>query len=225
MVCIGNDWDELLSDVFQSPEYARLRQFLIREYATQRVYPDMYDIFNALKRTPYCAVKCVILGQDPYHEQGQAHGLSFSVPRGVPQPPSLQNIFKELYDELGVDNRQGPGDLTQWADRGVLLLNTTLTVRAGAANSHHGQGWEIVTDAIIRKLSEREQPMVFLLWGRNARQKASLVTNPRHLVLQSAHPSPLSAHQGFFGCGHFAKTNAFLAENGMEPIDWKLTAQ
>lgn len=225
MVCIGNDWDELLRDVFQSPEYARLRQFLIREYATQRVYPDMYDIFNALKRTPYAAVKCVILGQDPYHEQGQAHGLSFSVPRGVPQPPSLQNIFKELYDELGVDNRQGPGDLTQWADRGVLLLNTTLTVRAGAANSHHGQGWEIVTDAIIRKLNERGQPMVFLLWGRNARQKASLVTNPRHLVLQSAHPSPLSAHQGFFGCGHFAKTNAFLAENGMEPIDWKLTTQ
>ena len=182
----------------------------------------MYDIFNALVFTPYSAVKCVILGQDPYHGEGQAHGLSFSVRKGIQPPPSLVNIFKEIYDDTGIDNRGGSGDLTYWAQQGVLLLNAALTVRAGTANSHHGMGWEQLTDAIIRHLNEREQPMVFLLWGGNARAKASLITNRRHLILQCPHPSPLSAYHGFFGCRHFSKTNAFLTANGMTPIDWRV---
>jgi len=223
MVHIGNDWDSILQDDFASESYQKLRQFLIQEYRTKRIYPDMYDIFNALKYTPYEAVKCVILGQDPYHGEGQAHGLSFSVRQGIQPPPSLVNIFKELRDDLGVDNIQsGSGDLTAWAKQGVLLLNAALTVRAGQANSHHGMGWEQLTDAIIRHLNDREQPMVFLLWGGNARAKAGLITNRRHLILQCPHPSPLSAYHGFFGCRHFSKTNAFLTENGMQPIDWKL---
>ena len=223
MVHIGNDWDSILHDDFASESYQKLRQFLIQEYRTKRIYPDMYDIFNALKYTPYEAVKCVILGQDPYHGEGQAHGLSFSVRQGIQPPPSLVNIFKELRDDLGVDNIQsGSGDLTAWAKQGVLLLNAALTVRAGQANSHHGMGWEQLTDAIIRHLNDREQPMVFLLWGGNARAKASLITNRRHLILQCPHPSPLSAYHGFFGCRHFSQTNAFLTENGMQPIDWKL---
>ena len=223
MVHIGNDWDSILQDDFASESYQKLRQFLIQEYRTKRIYPDMYDIFNALKYTPYEAVKCVILGQDPYHGEGQAHGLSFSVRQGIQPPPSLVNIFKELRDDLGVDNIQsGSGDLTAWAKQGVLLLNAALTVRAGQANSHHGVGWEQLTDAIIRHLNDREQPMVFLLWGGNARAKAGLITNRRHLILQCPHPSPLSAYHGFFGCRHFSQTNAFLTENGMQPIDWKL---
>ena len=220
MVHIGNDWDELLKDEFASESYQRLRQFLISEYRTKKIYPDMYDIFNALKYTPYAAVRCVILGQDPYHGEGQAHGLSFSVRAGIQPPPSLINIFKEIYQDTGIDNSGRGGDLTAWAKQGVLLLNAALTVRAGQANSHHGMGWEQLTDAIIRKLNEREQPMVFLLWGRNAREKAALITNRRHLILQCAHPSPLSAYHGFFGCRHFSKTNAFLQQNGMQPIDW-----
>ncbi|MBP0967254.1 MAG: uracil-DNA glycosylase [Oscillospiraceae bacterium] len=222
MVHIGNDWDEILAADFASESYQRLRQFLIQEYRTKRIYPDMYDIFNALKFTPYSAVKCVILGQDPYHGEGQAHGLSFSVRQGIQPPPSLVNIFKEIYDDTGIDNRSGSGDLTHWAEQGVLLLNAALTVRAGAANSHHGMGWEQLTDAIIRHLNEREQPMAFLLWGGNARAKASLITNRRHLILQCPHPSPLSAYHGFFGCRHFSKTNAFLTANGMTPIDWRV---
>ncbi|MBQ3940822.1 MAG: uracil-DNA glycosylase [Oscillospiraceae bacterium] len=222
MVHIGNDWDLLLKPEFESEWYQRLRQFLITEYRTHTVYPDMYDIFNALKYTPYEAVKCVILGQDPYHGEGQAHGLSFSVRQGVQPPPSLVNIFKEIYDDLGIDNRGGSGDLTSWAKQGVLLLNAALTVRAGQANSHQGMGWEQLTDAVIRLLNERLQPMVFLLWGGNARKKAALITNPRHLILQCPHPSPLSAYHGFFGCRHFSKTNAFLQANGMTPIDWSL---
>ncbi len=222
MVHIGNDWDALLAPEFQSESYQKLRKFLIQEYRTKTIYPDMYDIFNALKYTPYAAVKCVILGQDPYHGEGQAHGLSFSVRQGIQPPPSLVNIFKEIYDDLGVDNRSGSGDLTAWAKQGVLLLNSSLTVRAGQANSHQGMGWEQITDAVIRLLNEREQPMVFLLWGGNARRKACFITNPRHLVLQCPHPSPLSAYHGFFGCRHFSKTNEFLQANGMEPINWKL---
>ena len=222
MVHIGNDWDTILALEFASESYLRLREFLKREYATKRIYPDMYDIFNALKYTAYKDVKCVILGQDPYHGEGQAHGLSLSVRQGVQPPPSLVNIFKEIYDDLGIDNRGGSGDLTCWAKQGVLLLNAALTVREGQANSHHGMGWEQLTDAIILHLNEREQPMVFLLWGSNARAKASFITNPKHLILQCPHPSPLSASRGFFGCRHFSKTNAFLTANGMTPIDWRV---
>ncbi len=222
MVHIGNDWDALLAPDFASESYQKLRQFLITEYRTKRIYPDMYDIFNALKMTPYKDVRCVILGQDPYHGEGQAHGLSFSVKKGIQPPPSLVNIFTEIYNDLGIDNRGKHGDLTKWAQEGVLLLNAALTVRAGQANSHHGVGWEELTDAIIRKLNEREQPMVFLLWGGNARKKASLITNRRHLILQCPHPSPLSAYHGFFGCRHFSQTNNFLIANGMQPIDWSI---
>lgn len=222
MVHIGNDWDALLTPAFASESYRRLRQFLANEYRTHTVYPNMYDIFNALKYTPYSAVRCVILGQDPYHNEGQAHGLSFSVREGIAPPPSLVNIFKEICEDVGIDNRGKGGDLTPWAKQGVLLLNASLTVRAGQANSHAGMGWEQVTDEVIRLLNVREQPMVFLLWGGNARKKAALLTNPKHLVLQCAHPSPLSAYNGFFGCRHFSRTNAFLQQNGMAPIDWRI---
>lgn len=222
MVHIGNDWDALLASEFASESYQQLRQFLLTEYRTKTIYPDMYDIFNALKYTPYHAVKAVIIGQDPYHNEGQAHGLSFSVRRGIAPPPSLVNIFKELKDDLGVDNLGKHGELTAWAEQGVLLLNAALTVRAGQANSHRGMGWEPVTDAVIRHLNQREQPVVFLLWGANAKAKAALITNQHHLVLTCAHPSPLSAYQGFFGCRHFSKTNAFLEQNGIAPIDWRI---
>lgn len=222
MVNIGNDWDALLAPEFEAESYQQLRRFLITEYRTKTVYPDMYDIFNALKYTPYHAVKAVIIGQDPYHNEGQAHGLSFSVRRGIAPPPSLVNIFKELKDDLGVDNLGRHGELTAWAEQGVLLLNAALTVRAGQANSHRGMGWEQVTDAVIRHLNMRETPVVFLLWGANARAKTALITNPKHLVLTCAHPSPLSAYQGFFGCRHFSKTNAFLEQNGIAPIDWRI---
>ncbi len=222
MVNIGNDWDTLLAAEFQSENYRQLRQFLIQEYRTHTVYPNMYDIFNALKYTACKDVKAVIIGQDPYHNEGQAHGLSFSVRRGIAPPPSLINIFKEIKDDIGVDNLGKHGELTAWAKQGVLLLNAALTVRAGQANSHRGKGWEQVTDAVIRILDLRQQPVVFLLWGANARAKAQLITNPNHLVLTCAHPSPLSAYQGFFGCRHFSKTNAFLEQKGIPPIDWHI---
>ena len=222
MVHIGNDWDALLKPEFDSEYYQKLRRFLAEEYRTKRIYPDMYDIFNALKYTPYSAVRCVILGQDPYHNEGQAHGLSFSVRKGIQPPPSLVNIFNEIYNDTGIDNRGKHGELTKWAKEGVLLLNASLTVRAGQANSHSGMGWEQLTDAIIKLLNQREQPMVFLLWGSYARKKAVYITNPRHLVLQCAHPSPLSAYHGFLGCRHFSKTNDFLVKNGMPPIDWSI---
>ncbi len=222
MVNIGNDWDTLLADEFQSENYQQLRQFLIQEYRTHTIYPNMYDIFNALRYTAYCDVKAVIIGQDPYHGEGQAHGLSFSVRRGIAPPPSLVNIFKEIKEDIGVDNLGRHGELTAWAQQGVLLLNAALTVRAGQANSHRNKGWEQVTDAVIRHLNEREQPVVFLLWGANARAKSQLITNPKHLVLTCAHPSPLSAYNGFFGCRHFSKTNAFLKQNGIAPIDWSI---
>ncbi|MBP0984227.1 MAG: uracil-DNA glycosylase [Oscillospiraceae bacterium] len=221
MMRIGNEWDALLADEIKKDYYLRLREFLKKEYSTRTIYPPMNDIFNALRRTSYSDVKAVILGQDPYHGAGQAHGMCFSVKKGTPPPPSLQNIFKELKSDLGIDP-PNHGELTAWADSGVLLLNTVLTVREGAANSHKGMGWEQFTDRIIQLLNQREQPMVFLLWGGNARAKAGLITNPNHLVLQCAHPSPLSAYNGFFGCRHFSKTNEFLKQHGIEPINWKL---
>lgn len=218
MVNIGNSWDDILHDVFLSDNYAALRGFLKAEYRTHTVYPDMHDIFNALRYTPYEKVRAVILGQDPYHGEGQAHGLCFSVKPGVPAPPSLVNIFKEIRDDVGIDNKSPY--LVPWAERGVLLLNTVLTVRAGQPNSHRGKGWEEVTDEVIRRLNDRREPMVFLLWGGNARAKKSLITAPQHLILECPHPSPLSAYYGFFGCRHFSKTNAFLIEHGFEAIDW-----
>ncbi|MBQ6172004.1 MAG: uracil-DNA glycosylase [Clostridia bacterium] len=221
-VRFGNDWDGLLADEFRKDYYLRLRAFLKNEYATKTIYPDMYDIFNALKYTAYNDVKAVILGQDPYHGPGQAHGLCFSVKKGIAAPPSLVNIFRELQDDLGIDPPPH-GELTQWAKNGVLLLNTVLTVRAGAANSHRNMGWEIFTDRVISLLNEREAPMVFLLWGTPARQKAKLITNKNHLILQTVHPSPLSAYGGFFGCRHFSQCNDFLISKGMEPINWQIT--
>ncbi len=217
MVHIGNDWDQVLAGEFEKEYYLNLREFLKKEYSTRAVYPDMYDIFNALRYTAYEDVKAVILGQDPYHEPGQAHGLCFSVPKGVRPPPSLVNIFRELEAELGIAPPPH-GCLENWAKEGVLLLNTVLTVRAHQAGSHRGRGWEILTDRIIECLNQRERPMVFILWGRNARDKRHLITNPAHLVLEGAHPSPLSAHNGFWGGGYFSKTNEFLPD----PVRWEI---
>ena len=222
MVHIGNSWDEVLKDEFKKPYYLQLREFLKKEYATYRIYPDMYDIFNSLKYTDYNDVKAVIIGQDPYHGAGQAHGLCFSVKAGVMPPPSLKNIFKELYNDLGISEPNN-GELTDWARQGVLLLNTVLTVREGQANSHKGKGWELLTDEIIRKLNERNVPTAFILWGGNAKAKRSLITNPIHAVFTAAHPSPLSAYNGFFGCRHFSAVNRFLQSNGIPPIDWRIS--
>ena len=220
MVNIGNDWDTVLDGEFEKEYYGKLRKFLISEYKSAVIYPSMYDIFNALKHTAYQDVKAVILGQDPYHEPNQAHGLCFSVKKGVEKPPSLVNIFKELESDLGI----APSDhgcLEDWTKQGVLLLNTVLTVRKGQANSHKGKGWEIFTDRVIELLNQREKPMVFLLWGANAKSKSALITNKKHLVLTAAHPSPLSAHNGFWGCRHFSKANKFLSQYG-EEIDWRI---
>lgn len=221
MVNIGNEWDELLKEEFKKDYYLKLREFLKVEYNTRRIYPNMYDIFNSLKYTSYSDVKAVIIGQDPYHGAGQAHGLCFSVQKGTAVPPSLQNIYKELYADLGIPPASH-GYLKKWADSGVLLMNAVLTVREGQANSHKGMGWEIFTDKVIELLNDRDKPIVFLLWGGNAKQKMRLITNPKHLILQAAHPSPLSAYNGFFGCRHFSKANEFLTANGMEPVDWRV---
>lgn len=221
MVNIGNEWDELLKDEFTKEYYLKLREFLKVEYSTRRIYPNMYDIFNSLKFTSYSDVKAVIIGQDPYHGAGQAHGLCFSVQKGTAIPPSLQNIYKEIYSDLGIPPANH-GYLKKWADSGVLLMNTVLTVREGQANSHRGMGWEIFTDRVIELLNQRDKPIVFLLWGGNAKQKMRLITNPNHLILQAAHPSPLSAYNGFFGCRHFSKANEFLTANGMTPVDWRV---
>lgn len=221
MVNLGNKWDELLKGEFEKPYYLELRNFLKAEYNSYTIYPGMYDIFNALKLTAYDDVKAVILGQDPYHEPDQAHGLAFSVRDGVALPPSLKNIYKELNADLGLPVPE-KGDLTKWAEQGVLLLNTALTVRRGQANSHRGKGWEIFTDRIIEIMNEREKPVVFILWGANARAKTALITNPVHKILTCAHPSPLSAHNGFFGCRHFSRCNEFLKANGIEEIDWRV---
>lgn len=221
MVNIGNRWDEVLEGEFDKEYYRRLRAFLIQEYREHTVYPDMYDIFNSLKATSYEEVKAVILGQDPYHEPGQAHGMAFSVKPGVKTPPSLVNIYKELKDDIGMDI-PGHGYLQSWADQGVLLLNTCLTVRAHQANSHRGKGWEQFTDRVIELLNEREKPVVFILWGANAKSKTRLITAPQHLILTGAHPSPLSAYNGFFGGRYFSKTNEFLEKNGDSPICWDI---
>ncbi len=221
MVNFGNEWDEVMKGEFDKEYYLKLRRFLKREYFTQTVYPPMENIFNAMKTTSYNDVKAVILGQDPYHEPGQAHGLAFSVQKGTQIPPSLRNIYQELNADLGIPPAPH-GQLTKWAEHGVLLLNTVLTVRRGQANSHKGMGWEIFTDDVIMKLNEREKPIVFILWGGNAKTKAKLITNRQHLILTAAHPSPLSAYNGFFGCRHFSKCNEFLAANGIEPVDWHI---
>lgn len=220
-VNIKNDWMGLLENQFQMEYYKELRTFLIHEYGSRTIYPDKYDIFNALNYTAYKDVKVVILGQDPYHGPNQAHGLSFSVKPGVPAPPSLVNIYKELEDDLGcfIPNN---GYLKKWADQGVLLLNTALTVRAREANSHRNKGWEIFTDAIISILNKREKPMVFILWGSNAISKEKLITNKIHYIIKAPHPSPLSAHRGFFGSKPFSKTNNFLESIGEAPIDWQI---
>lgn len=221
MVNLGNSWDEVLKGEFDKDYYLKLRGFLKQEYGTRVIYPNMYHIFNALKFTPYEKVKAVILGQDPYHQPGQAHGLCFSVQKGVPQPPSLVNIFKELQDDLGITPPKH-GCLESWAQQGVMLLNTVLTVRQNQANSHKGKGWEIFTDRVIELLNRRKQPMVFILWGNNAKTKEALITNPAHCIIKSAHPSPLSAHYGFWGGKYFSRTNDFLVSTGQEPIDWSI---
>lgn len=221
MVHIGNDWDALLKDEFQKDYYQRLRQFLAYEYRHGAVYPNMYDIFNALKYTPYAQVKVVLLGQDPYHGKGQAHGLCFSVQKGVTPPPSLQNIYQELQRDVGFQI-PAHGNLVAWAKQGVLMLNTVLTVRANQANSHANRGWEQLTDRIISLIDQKPQPVVFLLWGRNAKAKQVLLHNPHHLILSTSHPSPYSVNYGFAGCAHFSKTNAFLRAHGAAPIDWQL---
>lgn len=220
MAKIGNRWDEILREEFSSKSYLALREFLKTEYSERVIYPSMYDIFNALKLADFDDVKAVILGQDPYHNVNQAMGLCFSVPKGIDLPPSLVNIFKEISAETGKEMPRDSGDLTGWAKQGVLLLNTVLTVREHSANSHKGKGWEEFTDGIIKKISDGKENVVFLLWGANARSKASLIDGKKHLVLQCAHPSPLSAYNGFFGCGHFNKTNQYLIEHGKQPIEW-----
>ena len=219
MVKLDNDWDNILADEWSKPYYRQLHDFLKSEYSKTRIYPDMYDIFNALRYTSFENTRAVIIGQDPYHGPGQAHGLCFSVKKGVPLPPSLVNIYKEITDDLGVAMPQH-GDLTGWARQGVLLLNTVLTVRAGQPNSHKDKGWEIFTDRVISELDRKETPVVFLLWGANAEKKARVITNPIHKKLITVHPSPLSAYRGFFGCRHFSKANKILSESGQEPIKW-----
>lgn len=221
MGAIDNDWLEPLSVEFKKPYYKELYKKVKQEYETKRVFPEADDIFNAFQFTPLSKVKVVILGQDPYHNYGQAHGLCFSVKPDVDVPPSLVNIYQELHDDLGCDIPNN-GYLKKWADQGVMLLNTVLTVRAHAANSHQGIGWETFTDAAIKILNEQERPMVFLLWGRPAQNKKSMLTNPKHLLLEAPHPSPLSAFRGFFGSRHFSKTNEYLKANGLEPIDWQI---
>lgn len=221
MVELGNSWDRLLANEFKKDYYQKLREFLKEEYQNYRIFPSMYDIFNALKYTDYQNVKVVIIGQDPYHEVGQAHGLCFSVQDNVPFPPSLLNIFKELKNDLGYDIPTS-GNLTKWAKQGVLLLNTVLTVREHYANSHKNKGWENFTSEIIRLLNLRNDPIIFVLWGNDAKKKQQLITNPNHVVLTAAHPSPLSAYNGFFGCHHFSKINQILKSMGKEPIDWQL---
>lgn len=218
---LPESWLEVLGDAFRTPHMQALRAFLIDEQKQHTVYPPNRDIFTAFWKTPFDAVRVVILGQDPYHGPGQAHGMCFSVRRGVVPPPSLQNIFREINDEIGIP-RPNHGELTCWAEQGVLLLNAVLTVRARDANSHRGKGWEPFTDRVIAELDARHEGLVFILWGSAARRKAARVDRRKHLILESPHPSPLSAHRGFFGCGHFVKTNAHLEARGEAPIDWSV---
>lgn len=222
MSMLTNDWSLALKDEFNKPYYRDLYRFVKEEYSTKVVYPPADDIFNALHLTPLKDVKVLILGQDPYHNEHQAHGLSFSVlPDQKDIPPSLQNIYKELHEDLGcyIPNN---GYLKKWADQGVLMLNTVLTVRAHEPNSHQGRGWENFTDAIIQAVNQKDEPVVYMLWGKPAQSKIPMLTNPKHLILKAPHPSPLSAYRGFFGCRHFSKCNEFLSQNGLEPIDWQI---
>lgn len=221
MVNLGNDWDNILKDEFEKDYYLNLRQFLKSEYSSRRIYPSMNDIFNALKASSFEDTKVVIIGQDPYHGFGQAHGMCFSVKKGVEPPPSLKNIFKELESDVGF-KYTGHGELTKWAEQGVLLLNTVLTVREASPNSHKGKGWENFTDRVILELNKKDSPVIFLLWGANAKNKARLITNPIHIKLETVHPSPLSAYGGFFGCKHFSKCNEILIKSGKAPIDWQI---
>ncbi len=218
---IDNDWLPYLKPEFGKDYYKDLYNFIKKAYGESVVYPPSEDIFNALKYTPYSNVKVVLVGQDPYHEPGQAHGLSFSVRPGVKTPPSLLNMYKEIKAEFGYDIPNN-GYLKKWADQGVLLLNTVLTVKSGIANSHKNKGWEQFTDAVIKAVNQKDSPVVYFLWGNNARAKKALIDNPKHLVLETVHPSPLSANNGFFGCGHFKMANDYLVKNGIEPIDWKI---
>jgi len=218
---IEPQWKEQLFDAFQTPSFERLKTFLVEDRKQNRVFPPAKLIFNAFNLTPFSKVKVVIIGQDPYHGEGQAHGLCFSVPDGIKPPPSLVNIFKEISRDLGYAI-PGSGNLEKWAKQGVLLLNATLTVRANQAGSHQGKGWEEFTDAVIKSISDHLDGVVFLLWGNYAQAKASIIDPQKHLILKAVHPSPLSAHRGFIGCGHFSKTNEYLLSLGKEPIDWKL---
>ena len=215
------DWKAPLAPLFADERYQQIRAFLKSEYSSRVIYPDMHDIFNCFRFTPYENVKVVLLGQDPYHNEGQAHGLCFSVPDGIQKPPSLVNMFKELKEDLGCTEPKS-GDLTKWAREGVLLMNTALTVRAHQANSHATCGWSWFTDSVIELLSREKEHLVFLLWGGNARRKAPLIDRRKHLILECAHPSPRSAYNGFFGCRHFSKTNAYLEQQGISPVDWQL---
>ncbi len=218
---ISNDWAKALSPEYKKDYYKKLFDFVGQEYATRKIFPPGDDIFNAFHLTPLSEVKCVIIGQDPYHDDGQAHGLCFSVKPDVAIPPSLVNIYKELHEDLGcyIPNN---GYLVKWAKQGVLLLNAVLTVRAHQAASHQGKGWEEFTDAAIRAVNEQDRPIVFLLWGGFAQKKAAMLNNPKHLILKAPHPSPLSVYRGFFGCKHFSQANEFLVANGLEPIDWQI---
>jgi len=218
---IGNDWDEVLNIIWQSPGFNSFLEVVKNEYQNKIIYPPKEYIFNALKNTPYKDVKVVIVGQDPYHNEGQAHGLSFSVQKGVKTPPSLKNIYQELENDLGIKS-PNCGDLTAWTKEGVLLLNATLTVIKDNANSHKDIGWQLLTDSIIKKINLKEEPVVYILWGNFARSKKILITNPNHLVIESTHPSPFSAHNGFFGSKPFSKANEFLEKKNVIPINWQL---
>ncbi len=221
MGMLQNDWVEAIGGEFRKPYYASLYKFVKEEYSARVIYPPADDIFNAMHLTPLSQVKVLILGQDPYHNEGQAHGLCFSVRPEVDIPPSLENIYKELQDDLGCEIPNN-GYLVKWASQGVLMLNTVLTVRAHKAFSHQGQGWEQFTDAVIRAVNEQDRPIVYMLWGKPAQSKIPMLDNPKHLILKAPHPSPLSAYRGFFGCKHFSQANEFLRSNGIEPIDWQI---
>ena len=219
---INATWDKFLNEEFQKPYFKELSEFLKREYRTKTIYPPKKEVFSSFYFTDMDKVKVVILGQDPYHEPGQACGMCFAVKPGVRLPPSLQNIYKEIQDDLGVPMNYNNGYLVKWAKQGVLLINSVMTVEKGRANSHAGHGWETFTNNVIEKINTLDQPVVYLLWGNNARQKKQLITNPKHLILETVHPSPLSVYRGFFGCRHFSKANDFLVRNGAEPIDWRM---
>lgn len=221
MINIGNDWDELLSPEYDKEYYQKLRKFLVEEYKNYKIHPDMNDIFSAFKLSSFQETKILLLGQDPYHGENQAHGLAFSVKPGITPPPSLKNMYKEIEKELGIKPPNN-GYLISWAKQGMLMMNTALTVRDGEANSHKGKGWEIFTDKVIELLNEKEEPVIFILWGNNAKTKKKLITNPKHFIIEGVHPSPLSASRGFFGCGHFTKVNEILKSLGKKEIDWSI---